>query len=361
MSTQIRQTSQFTNLTPHLQLSLEACPTCGQEIPHDKIEEIGGRIAAREHEQTVTITAQLEKQYAVERLAAEAKAKADLESERQQSRAREISACAEVQKNAEELFQAKLAEADQARTELVSEWEHRLAEAESARKSAEQTEATLQEEMKDLRQKNAEALEAAKAEAKEREAQIQNEAKRTAESLAEERIVGIEAAHRESEAGLQARMNDAEAGRIAAEQKESALERELNELRQAKEAELARVKEEAATQLSIARQAATEEAEERFRVSLVAHANAVAEANAKASQAEAKVLELTDQQAAALEASLNAQREILEKAKEDALNTEKARAFEENQKLSTKVTDLQRALENKTAEELGEGAEVNVL
>jgi|GEM_PF-1055349 hypothetical protein len=352
MSTQIGQTSQFTDLTPHLQLSLETCPTCGQEIPHEKIEEIGGRIAAKEHEQTVAITAQLEKQYAVERLAAEAKAKADLESERQQSAVREMHARTEAQKAAEELFQAKLAEADQARTELVSEWEHRLAEAESARKSAKQTEATLQEEMKALQQKNAEA--------KEREAQIENEAKRTAESLAEQRIAGIEAAHRESEAGLHARVKDAEASRIAAEQKESALAKELDELRQAKETEVARVKEEAATQLSIARQAAREEVEERFRVSLAAHENAVAEANAKASQAEAKVLELTDQHTSALEASLNTQREILEKAKEDAVNTEKARAFEENQKLSTKVMDLQRALDNKTAEELGEGAEVNV-
>ena len=58
---------------------------------------------------------------------------------------------------------------------------------------------------------------------------------------------------------------------------------------------------------------------------------------------------------------MNEQREILEKAKEDAVNAEKAKAFEENQKLSTKVADLQRALEKKTAEELGEGAEINLL
>jgi len=61
-----------------------------------------------------------------------------------------------------------------------------------------------------------------------------------------------------------------------------------------------------------------------------------------------------------METSLNAQREILERAQEDAVNAEKAKAFEEGQKLSNKVTDLQRALENKTAEELGEGAEVNL-
>ena len=90
------------------------------------------------------------------------------------------------------------------------------------------------------------------------------------------------------------------------------------------------------------------------------HENAVAEANAKAREAEAKVLTLTDQHTSAMEASLKEQREVLEKAKEDAVNAEKARAFEENQKLSNKVTDLQRALENKTAEELGEGAEIDL-
>src|SRR4029077_12537317 len=42
------------------------------------------------------------------------------------------------------------------------------------------------------------------------------------------------------------------------------------------------------------------------------------------------------------------------------VNTEKAKAFEENQRLSTRVNELQRALEKKTNEELGEGAEVNV-
>jgi hypothetical protein len=61
-----------------------------------------------------------------------------------------------------------------------------------------------------------------------------------------------------------------------------------------------------------------------------------------------------------MEASLATQREVLEKAREDAVNAEKARAFEENQKLTNKVSDLQRALENKTAEELGEGAEINL-
>jgi hypothetical protein len=360
MNTQAGQTSEFSDLTSHVQFSVEACPSCGQEIPPDKIEEIGGRIAAREREQTLAITAQLNKQYAIEKLAAEAKAKADLESERKQSVAREMRVRDEAHEAAEKLTNERQAQAEQARGQLVAEWQHKLAEAETARKSAEQTETNLQAEMKELREKSAAALEAVKAEAKGRETEIHNDAKRTADSAAMERIAAIEVAHRESEATLQARIKEAEASKIAAEQKETTLALQLRELRQAKEAELAKVKEDAAAELLLVRQLANEEAETRFRDTLAAHENAVAQATTKAREAEAKVVTLTDQHASALEANLNTQREILEKAKEDAVNAEKARAFEENQKLSTKVTDLQRALDNKTAEELGEGAEVNV-
>ena len=50
----------------------------------------------------------------------------------------------------------------------------------------------------------------------------------------------------------------------------------------------------------------------------------------------------------------------MEKAKDAAVNAEKAKAFEEAQKLSSKVNALQRALEKKTNEDLGEGAEIDL-
>src|SRR5262245_41787429 len=58
--------------------------------------------------------------------------------------------------------------------------------------------------------------------------------------------------------------------------------------------------------------------------------------------------------------TLNAQRELLEKDKDEAVSAEKARSFEENQKLANKVSELQRALEKKSNDELGEGAEVDL-
>ena len=67
---------------PHVHFDGEACPACGQDIPADKLEEISGKIAVREREQTLAITSQLEGQHAVERAQADAKAKAELESAR---------------------------------------------------------------------------------------------------------------------------------------------------------------------------------------------------------------------------------------------------------------------------------------
>jgi Uncharacterized protein conserved in bacteria (DUF2130) len=360
MTTQSRQTSEFTDLTTHVHLILDACPTCGQEIPAEKIEEIGGRIATREREQALAITLELEKQFAIEKSAAEAKANADLESERQQSAIREQQAQDEAQRAAEKFINERQAQIDRERTALVAGWEQRLAESESARTAAQQTEASLQAEIIELRKETAGAIEAVKAEAKVREVQIQDQAKQSAESAAAERIKQIEAKHHESEAALEARITAAEANRITAEKNKSILVSQLEELQRTKDTEVDKVRQEAAADLLRVRQIASDDAEARFRDKLAVQENAAAEATTKAREAETKLQEFTDQQATELEAQLKAQREVLEKSKEDAVNAEKAKAFDENQKLSTKVTDLQRALENKTAEELGEGAEVKL-
>jgi hypothetical protein len=282
----------------------------------------------------------------------EAKAKADLEAERQQSAAREMRVREEVQKAAEKLINESQAAAEQARGELVAGRKQQLTEAESARRSAEQIEANLRAEMKELRENNAEAVEAVKAEAKKRETEIENEAKRKAESAAVQRIATIETMQRESEASLHAQINKAEAGRIAAEQKETALQLQLKKLQEVNEAEVAKIKEDAAREATRIRQIATETAELRVRDTLAAQEKAVAEANEKLRDAK--------QHASEIEENLHTQREIMEKAKEEAVNAEKAKAFEENQKLSTKVSDLQRTLDKKSNEELGEGAEINI-
>jgi len=349
MNSQPSQLSPLSVVASVPRLNPKSCPTCGQEIPPEKLEEIGGRIAAREREQMLAITAQLEKQHATEKAQAESKAKADLEAERQQSALREACARDEAQKRADKRINEQLAEAEQTRAGLVAGWQQELSEAQAARTTAEQTSVAQQAEILELRENSAKRIETIEAEARQREQGIRDEAKKNAEAAVASRIAEIEKAQR-----------DSDAARVAAEQKESALTAQLEELRHTKEAEVAKVKQENATELLRVRQVATEETEARFRETLAAQESVVSGANARAQEAEAKLATQADQFNASMEASLKTQREILDKAKDDAVNAEKARVFEENQKLTNKVNDLQRALENKTAEELGEGAEIDL-
>ena len=330
-------------------LNPKSCPSCGQEIPPDKLEEIGGKIAAREREQILAVTAQLEKQHAIEKARAEGKAKADLESERQESALREARARDETQKAADKLINERLAEAEQTRAALVAGWQQELTEAQAARTKAEQVSTTQLAEINKLRENTAKRIEAIEAEAKQRELEIRDEEKKNAEAAAAARISEIEKAQRESEAA-----------RIVAEQKGSTLTAQLEDLQRSKEAEITKVKQDNAAEILHVREVATQEAETRSRETVLVHENAVAEASAKAEAAEAKLMAQADEHNASTETKLKEQREVLEKAAENAVNVEKARAFEENQKLTNKVTDLQRALENKTAEELGEGAEIDL-
>jgi hypothetical protein len=128
--------------SPHLRIDGETCPWCEQEIPPERLVEIRGKIAEREHELTHAITAKLEQQYAIDKEQADAKAKADLELERRQSAAREAAAREEARKAAEAAAAEKLADA-QAKT---AEAEGKLS------KLSEQFEITLNERLRSLRE-----------------------------------------------------------------------------------------------------------------------------------------------------------------------------------------------------------------
>jgi hypothetical protein len=226
MISQSTATSEFSLLlSTQLNIDAETCPSCGQQIPIDKIEEVRGKITLREHEQIVAVTARLEQKYEAER-----------------ARARE--------------------------------------QIEAVRKTAEENEARLRLQMEQLLQEKVDALESAKAQAKNREAQIRSEATEAAQVQLEEKMA-------------------------------------LNE-------------------------------------------GKMASANAKVLELEGKLATIVEQHTKTTTEQLSAQREVLEKAKEGALNAERAKAFEENQKLSNKVNELSRALEKKTSEELGEGAEIDL-
>ena len=267
-------------LSPHLHIEGDTCPWCEQEIPPEKLEEISGKIALREREQSLAITAGLEQKFEAERIEAEATAKANLELERSQSVAREAAA--------------------------------------------------------------------------------REEARKTAEAAAAEKIAAAEAIRQQSEEALQARVEQERMAREAAEQASAARQAQLETERQENAAALALAKDDAAAEALRIRQEATAAAEAAMQATMTANVEALAEANTKAQAAEEKLAVTIEQHNAAMAARLAEQREALEKAKVEAVNAEKSKFFEENIKLTNKVEELKRALEKKSNEELGEGAEINL-
>lgn len=82
----------------------------------------------------------------------------------------------------------------------------------------------------------------------------------------------------------------------------------------------------------------------------------LAEAEKGKKEAERQLLALESGQ----EQRLRQQREALEKAKADAVNSEKSKAFNDKLKFEGKLQALQRQLQQKTAGERGEGAEIDL-
>jgi len=113
------------------------------------------------------------------------------------------------------------------------------------------------------------------------------------------------------------------------------------------------VKHEAAEKEAAAREEAKKAAEG-------AMASKVAEAQQARKAAEDQLQAVRGNHQNELNHRLQEQRDALEKAHAAAVNTEKANAFKDRQKFDEKLQELQRQLQKKTAEELGEGAEVDL-
>jgi hypothetical protein len=392
--------SDLPTMTPHMHIDGDTCPWCEQEIPPERLEEISGRIAFKEREQARAITARLEQRYEIDKAQADAKAQADLELERQQSAAREKVAREEAKNAAEAVAAQQIAAVEAGRQELLAALQKQKDDAEAARAVAEQATADATAQLEKLRQETDAAKIVAKAEAERREAQIRDEAQKAADAAAAEMLADAEANRQVLATALQQQKAEAEAIRstsalavaAATEQLEAlrqesqaalaavaaaaqareaeirteaqhagaALQQQLDAAEAAKEAEIAQLKEEAEATAARIRQEAAEAAQALVAVQLAEKDQVATDAQAKAAEAEANLDKLAEQQEFIITESLKEQREVLEKAKDEALNAERAKTFDEMQKLSNKVNELQRALDQKTADELGEGAEVNL-
>lgn len=191
-------------------------------------------------------------------------------------------------------------------------------------------------------------------------AAARDEARQIAEIQAQEKLDAAERIREAEKTAFAEKLQTAEAAQITATTNLATVTAQLNQVRTESEAALARAKEEAAAnEASIRREteaAVTTKLQERIDGIERARAEAEAKAVAAAQQVDTLKTEHNQQ----LAQRLAEQREALEQARTEAVNAEKSAAFEEKIKLSSKVEELQRALDKKTAEELGEGAEIDL-
>jgi len=162
--------------------------------------------------------------------------------------------------------------------------------------------------------------------------------------------------------------------RIAAKERKRALEierrlkeeqsRKLAELKASADVQIDGLQKEAAAAVEKANKAAKKQADaarkEGTRAAQAVFTQKLSEAEKAKAVAERQLVVLKAKAEKALNTRLQDQRDVLEKDKVKALNSERAKAFKERQKLDEKLGLLQRQLQKKTADELGEGAEVDL-
>jgi hypothetical protein len=305
----------------HLHLASTRCPTCDQPVATEKLNEITAKLTARDQQTALTVREQLNRDFAARIAEMDANAKAELQRVANDNTA----AIEKLKKDADEREAA-------ARRETEAALEEKLAEAARQRQEAEDASAATRAELQSVR----EAGDAALARAKE-------------DSEAREAIARAEATEA-TEARLRGRMDEAARLRAAAEETVSTKVRELEDLRTSMTTAIESLKTEIVNRETAARADAMAQAEASWRA-LLEESDKVKEA------AEAHAAEI----AAGQQARLDELRAALERAKDEAVNAEKAKAFDDKLKLETQLLDLSRQLQKKTADELGEGAEVKLL
>lgn len=304
----------------HLHPVGDVCPTCDQPVPHERAEEIARRLEEQEKRQAAQLTAKLQKRFDLQ--LTEAAEQARLETDEKVGSARlEAKAAAELAAQAQ--IDAATAAGQAAQEALRA----KITESEAAAKAAAAAQTDLTEQLAQAERNRQAEVEQVRTEAAERVTRAREEATQAAMDTAA------------------AQIQEAEAAKLLAEQSSVALHEALDTtVRESAEA-VSR----ATTEAAAAAQARITDAEE---------AKIAAEVLATAARDDAKAAKANHE--VSMAAALKEQREALEADKASAISVERSNAFEEKQKLSEKVDALQRTLDKKTAEELGEGAELDL-
>lgn len=320
---------------PHLHLVDDVCPLCDQAIPHDRANEVANRLKTRDQAQSAAITEDLLAKFESEKSAAlEA---AHLEADQKILAAQEAARVAAALQS-----KAQIDTAETARIAALAALDVKTKEVETEKASSEATRVALQGQIEEVKIESTAAIE-----------------KIRADAVAQEEIIRLEAIRIANEA-MAIKIADAEAKRLEAEKAGITLKAQLEDVKASSEQALEEARLQAATREAEVRAEVSSTMEAAAKEKIDAAEEARAEAEGKAAAAENRNLTLQQSYESQLNQRLQEQRDALEAASVVAVNAEKAAAFVERQKLSNKVDELSRALEKKTAEEIGEGAEIDL-
>jgi hypothetical protein len=342
---------------PHTVATDESCPLCDQPIPHDRFDEIKARIASRQLARMAEITSRLQEDFAREKADA-------LELARREAAAAltaKVASAREAERRAAEATaNEKFAEAARIARETQVAMQARIERTEAAKIAAEKSGNALKSQLDQARRESEAAIQKVKKEAEANAAAIREDSRKRAEVEVQEKIAGLERAQQQSEANLQERIKEAEDAKSAAVQSSAFLQAQLEQMCIDSEAAIEKARQDAETKVIVARQEVTVAVEAAMQAKIAGAEKAKADAEAQALAAEQQALSLQETYDAQLTQRLHEQREALERAQTESINAERSAVFEKQLKLSNKIDELQRALDNKTAEELGEGAELDL-
>jgi hypothetical protein len=404
----------------HLHLpGVETCEWCEQPIPPDQLKEVRGRIAARERRLSLEATAALREDYEKERVesaarsqeqmnALRAEAAVVLDRLRAEGAERERAAREDASRTAQTAFEEHLARLAAERDQRENALRSQIDNHDARREQAELKIATLTAELQRVRteevaaareqgraevqhasdsillqaQQQVAELEQRLADAAEREGAAREDGSRTAQTAFDERLAYLTAERDQREDALRSQVSAHEIRCEKAEQKIGSLTGELLRAR-TEEVTAARERGRAEAQMALeaslieARQQ-TAAAEQRLAEVRAAAAidkdAALAEVTTKLTRATDRVIELEEARSDAMQQiqtltvahentlhqRLREQHDALTQDKDQKLRESDARAFAERQKLQNTVADLTRQLEQVSAYERGEGAEINL-
>ena len=300
----------------HVHFADDRCPLCEQRIPREELD----RIIAKARKRDAEIVARLQEQFARQRMQDEAKSKAGLDRVKKEGE----DALATLRTEA---LARESAAREQGKASAESALKAKLSKAESAKAAAEQAGESLKAELEKARKDSASAIEHERQEAADKAQAARQEGKVAAEAAFNERLA------------------QAEAARAKAVQGQTDLKTELQKLRD----DIEKIQAEAAAKEAAIRTEATTAAESAAQAKITAAVDA-----RKTAEEQAEALKI------AHATELGEQRESLEKAALKTLQDQRAGWFGEKQKLEEKLQDVTRQLQSKTADELGDGAELDL-